>query len=73
MSTDQKSFEPGFVDALHSLRKLKRKAERHNDFNGPMRLNSGEVMVLVDSALALLDREDVKIAKAQILENFRYE
>jgi hypothetical protein len=73
VSKPSPGFEPGFEDAMHSLRKLRRKALRHNDFNGAMRLSSGEVLILVDAALALLDREDVKVAKAQIVENFRYE
>lgn len=73
LSSKERDFEPGFKDALHSLRKLKRRSERHNDFNGPMKLWSSEVMILVDCALSMLDREDAAVAKKQLLENFRYE
>lgn len=66
-------FEPGFAEALEGLRKLHRASARHNDFNGPMRLSSGQVLVLVDCALALMDRYDRKLAADQIRENFRYE
>lgn len=73
LTSDPVSFEPGFEKALNSLRKLSRKATRHNDFNGPMKLTSGQVLVLVDCALALMDRYDRKLAYDQIRENFRYE
>lgn len=73
LTEDERGFEPGFKEALKSLRKLSRKAARHNDFNGPMKLSSGQVIVLVDCALALMDRLDHKQALAQIRENFRYE
>lgn len=72
--TAEPHFEPGFEDTLHSLRKLRRKAERHNDFDGPMRLWSMEVRLLVAIALSTLDRDfDSETARAQLLEHFRYD
>jgi hypothetical protein len=68
------AFEPGFEEALGSLRKLRRKGERHNDLNGPMAICSKEVRILVAVALSTLDRDfDSKTARAQLLEHFRYE
>jgi len=58
---------------IDALRKLKRKAISHNDFNGGMRLGSGQVLTLVDAALALLNLQDSNVAKTQILETFRGE
>lgn len=65
-------FERGFLRTLDSLRRLKRKAERHNDLSGPMPLWSGEILCLVDCSLAMLDRFDQARARAEMLENFRY-
>ena len=67
-----KDFEPGFLETLESLRRLGRLAERHNDLNGGIRLWSGEILCLVDCALAMLDRFDQARARAEMLENFRY-
>lgn len=67
-----RDFEPGFVEACDGLRRLQRQAERHSDATGPMKLWAGQLICLVDAALALLDRSDVKRAKAQLLQNFRY-
>lgn len=72
-SIERSDFEPGFAEALAGLRKLHRASARHNDFNGPMKLSSGQVLMLADCALALMDRFDQKRALAQIMENFRYE
>lgn len=67
-----KSFEPGFLDTLVCLRRLKRLAENHDDRLGSVRLWSGEIICLVDCGLALLDRYDQASARTEMLENFRY-
>lgn len=68
----QVDFEPGFLEALDGLKRLKKRADRHNDCNGGMRLWSMQILILVDCAMSLLDRFDQAEARTELVKQFRY-
>lgn len=70
---EKSDFEPGFLEALESLKRLKKRAERHNDCDGGMRLWSMQVLILIDCAMSLLDRSDQVEARTELVKHFRYQ
>lgn len=64
-------FEPGFVDALHSLQLLRGKAMETPNWD-LVHLPPRYVLILVLAAMSILDRADANMVKIALLSSFRY-